>query len=875
MMQVEVSSDEHRKTYENFIHYWGNFSERPSRDILLERARIRYDTGVDGRKTKEKESKEHKITQAQKEITASIDMLTPEEYAILPGRKPRSRDDYEWLNDYYDNEIPPGKLTCWAKACKLHLSYLQDKLNIAARRQEVGYIHIVMDYIGIYLPAWFRKHPDTAIQFPEHIEDFHRTIFWTRTGNTTTFKPSVDDEEVPLPLTLLQFYDLKRTAKTRSAFINIVWRLFEVAIVNGSEIMPSGSVLVDSMYKNPVHPKFDSDGSGPSGKSDKIPLPIDSMLMIEAYVMALDTIGVELQNKCLRGIFSHSEINEIRDSAWIDLEACGISYTIKLWNPSNTLETIEIPLKKIANVYSWRNEKYTSSDVYVYVPWLSQLRMLTIALFSGLRLQNCQWLDIRNFDKYYDPSMRSSIGSCVLFVNTDKNGKSRPVTLPYKVMDVLLQERHFQIKEYRSEFVDIHYQNDPANASNYDPIHPLFRSPWTPNGLPFSDKSYHEKWILILRGFQDIYNSFVPPERRHEFVECNPMGEWSAVHTPHALRATWITHRRIYGFLDYSVIGAQVGHANEFTSSHYVVPTEQESTAIIDAANRNVSHRSFAALSGMPLSPSSKDSALVAGWKNNREAVVRDQHLISVIPEILDIEETGVDLITTTKDQRVKFMDCCICALNGKCPRKLLDFTQSPRTCGICPYAVFGIDHLPGLNAKVRDLTNQADHLKAKLQRTHKLQPDSPEIEVIHEDLSLCMLELAGYRQAIQILKKNWEDESLSAGYIARHRNLNNPVQHIVDMNDPKQRVMSMLIDASQFPGFASEHYPFILDELARNPEFMQVATQSFEDREIYIGQILSIMGGTGISFKEISTYALSKPCALSTNHQLSLAGAN
>ncbi|GLO49582.1 hypothetical protein PPUN110474_09820 [Pseudomonas putida] len=875
MTLVAVSSEEHRKTYEEFIQYWGSFSEKSSRDILLERARIRYNTGVDGRKTKEREKNENKSRQAENEISEAFDVLSPEEYAILPGRKRRSRDDYNWLKTYYNNEITFYKLTHWARVCELHLNHLEEGLNIATRRQEVGYVHILLDYLGIYLPAWFRRYPDSPVEFPKFIEDFHRSIFWSRTGKATTFRSPADDKEVPLPLTLLQFYDLKRTPKTRSAFINIMWRFFEVGILNGTEIMPSGAALVGSLYKNPVHAKLDSNGSGPAGKSDKIPLPIDSMLMVEAYVMALDAIGVELQNKCLRGILNHDQITEIRSSTWLDLKKWGMTYTIKLWNPNDTSESIEVPLDRVVNVYSWRNDKYLSTDEYVYVPWLSPLRMLMVALFSGLRLQNCQWLDIRNFDKYYDQAMRGSIGSCILFVNTDKSGNSRPVTLPYKVMDALLQERHFQTKEYSSNYIDVHYENDPVNSSNYDLIHPLFRSPWAINGAPFSDTSYHVKWTLILRGFQEVYNSFVPLERRHEFVECNNKGEWSAVHTPHALRATWITHRRIYAFLDYSVIGIQVGHAHEYITSHYVVPTKQEAVAIIDAANRNVGRHAFAALSGRPPSPSCKESALVRGWAQNKEAVVRDQHLISVIPDIMDTEETGIDLIASTKDQRVKFMDCCICALNGDCPKKLMDFTRTPRTCGICPYAVFGIDHLPGLNAKVRDFANRADELKARLQRTHTLQPDSPEIEVIHEELSLCMLEFAGYRQAIQILEKNWQDEKLSTGYIARHRDLSATISHSVDMNDPKQRVISMLIDASQFPGFASEHYPLILDELARNPEFLQVANQPMDEREIYIGQILSIMGGTGLSFEDISAYALSKPSALLLPHQASMAGAN
>ncbi|POA28214.1 MULTISPECIES: site-specific integrase [unclassified Pseudomonas] len=871
MTAVEVSSEEHRKTYKKFVQYWGALSGKPSRSSILERNRIRYHTGIDGRKTEARKKIENKTRQAEANIREALDVLSPEEYAILPGRKRRSRDNFEWIDTYYTaktNPHPDKKLSRWAKLCELHLAYIEEKLNIAARRQEVGYVHILMDYLGTYLPAWFSKNPDSPVEFPELIENFHRSIFWARTAKLTTFTNPADNSEVLLPLTLLQFYDLKRSQKTKSTFINVVWRFFEVGILHGAEIMPDGGVLIDSLYKNPVNPRLDYQGSGSAGKSDKIPLPIDSMLMVEAYMLALDAIGVELQNRCLSGMYSHDHITELRNGTWIDLERCGISYTIKLWNPSDTSESIEIPLKKIINIYSWRNDKYQSNSEYVCVPWLSQLRMLTVALFSGLRLQNCQWLDVRNFDKYYDSTLRGSIGSCILFVNTDKSGNSRPVTLPYKVMDVLIQERHFQTKKYRKKYNSVNYQNDPKNKSKYKAIHPLFRSPWNENGAPFSDTSYSVKWTLILRGFQEVYNSFAPAERRHEFVECDIKGEWSAVHTPHALRATWITHRRVYAFLDYAIIGIQVGHAQEYTTAHYVVPTSQETVALIDAANRNVSQHAFAALTNRTPSPSSQTSALVKGWGQNKEAVIRDQHLISVIPEIMDTDETGIDLIASTKEQRMKFMDCCICALDGDCPKKLMDFTRMPRTCGICPYAVFGVDHLPGLNAKVRDLANRAEQLKLKLQRTHKLHPESSEIGVIHEELSLCMLELAGYRQSIQILEKNWREEKFSNGYIARHRDLSTTVHYSVDMTDPKQRVISMLIDASQFPGFASEHYPLILDELTRNPEFMHVVNQPLEEREIYIGQILSIMGGTGISFEEISAYALSKPSALLLSHE-------
>lgn len=871
--RIETSSFEIKRSYAEFARHWGSINTSQSKSENLKWRRSRYAAGLDGRKRKNKQKIEDKAAREDAQNWEARSILTPEDYASLPGRSRSTKDGYQWVEGYYNTPENPyieENLASWVKAGKLHLDHIEEHAT-KSRAQEVGYIHILMDYLGRYLPAWMSKHPDSGIEFPTNIEDFHRSIFWHRTKKNTKVTNPKDNSELDLPLTLMQFYDRKRSIKTKSHFIFSVWRFFEVAISNGNELLPDGRALVSGPYTNPVHRELDSPGSGPTGKSDKVPLPIGSMMMVEAYMLALNAIGVELQNKCLTGLLSFQDSLDLKNSVWIDLEKYGISYSIKLWNPDDISETLEVPLKKIINVFSWKSENYKYAGREVYVPWLSQLRMLTAAMFSGLRLQNCQWLDVRSFDKYYDASLRGSLSSCILYVNTDKSGNSRPVSLPYKVMDVLLQERHFQTKQYGKKYKSVYYENDISNAQKYGKIQPLFRSPWLDSGLPFSDPSYAAKWTLILRGFQEMYNSFVPPESRHQFVEQTASGDWSAVHTPHALRATWITHRRIYAFLDYSIIGGQVGHAQRYTSAHYVVPTQQETLALIDSANQAVSTQAFAALTGRPPSPSSPESALVRGWGQYRKETIREQHLISVLPGILDIQETGLDMIASTKTQRVKFMDCCICALDGDCPKKLMDFTKTANTCGICPYAVFGIDHLPGLNAKIRDLANRADHLQSRLQNIMKNQPHSSNTEIIYKELSLCKLELSGYRQVVQILEKIWREEKFPKGYVTRHRDLANAVRHNVDMDDPKQRILSMLLDMSQFPALASEYYPLILEEMARSPELLNVVNQSVDERERCIGQILSIMSGANLDFADIAAYALSNPSAVLLKGQFSM----
>ncbi|HIE0662964.1 TPA: site-specific integrase [Pseudomonas aeruginosa] len=872
--RVEVSSAEIKKSYSEFAKHWGSVSPSQPKSENLKSRRARYAAGLDGRKKSNQKKSQERIAQVEAANWDAQSILSPEQYAILPGRTRSSKNGYGWVDGYYNTPENPhieDSLASWVKVGNLHLGHIEE-FTISTRRIGTGYIHILMDYLGRYLPAWLSKHPDCGIQYPTNIEEFHRSIFWHRTNKNGKHISPNDKSELELPLTLMQFYDLKRSAKTKAKFIYTIWRYFEIAIANGDELLPDGRALVSGPCKNPIHPELDSPGSGPAGKSDKIPLPINSMMMVEAYMLALDAIGVELQNKCVNGLLSFQDSLDLRSSTWIDLEKYGISYSIKLRNPDDINEILEIPIKKIINAYSWKIENFKSSNREACAPWLSQLRMLTVALFSGLRLQNCQWLDVRSFAKYYDQSLIDSLSSCILYVNTDKSGNSRPVTLPYKVMDILIQERNFQTKLYGKKYKPVHYENDASSTKKYGKIHPLFRSPWNADGAPFSDASYTLKWTSILRGFQELYNGFVPPENRHEFVEQTVSGDWSAVHTPHALRATWITHRRIYAFLDYAIIGGQVGHAQPYTSAHYVVPTQQETLALIDSANKSVSAQAFAALTGRPMNPSSPDSALVKGWEKHRDKTVRDQHLISVIPDILDIEETGLDLIASTKAQRVKFLDNCICALDGDCPKKLMDFTKTARTCGICPYAVFGVDHLPGLNAKVRDLANRADHLQPRLQNVMKNQPHSSNAEIMCKELSLCKLELAGYRQVVQILEKNWREEKLPKGYITRHRDLANVVRHSVDMDDPKQRILSMILDMSQFPALASEHYPLILGEMARNPELLDVVNQSVDERESYIGQIISIMYGANVSFGDIAAYALSKPSALSRKDQALMA---
>ncbi|EGH25962.1 hypothetical protein PSYMO_32900, partial [Pseudomonas amygdali pv. mori str. 301020] len=133
----------------------------------------------------------------------------------------------------------------------------------------------------------------------------------------------------------------------------------------------------------------------------------------------------------------------------------GSTALVTIQRSTNPTENLEIPIDSIPNIYHWWYGDYFVPEaeykemITSYVPWLSSLRMLAIALFAGQRLQNGQWLDLRTFDKGFESSKIDEFNLCMLHINTDKSGSSRDVVIDGHVMESLFDERRFQTEIYR------------------------------------------------------------------------------------------------------------------------------------------------------------------------------------------------------------------------------------------------------------------------------------------------------------------------------------------------------------------------------------------------------------------------------------------
>lgn len=808
------------------------------------------------------------------EQVAQQEELTIEQRSMLVPRADRNSKNFNWLtNNYYvgrEHINIDNRSKFWLAAANYYLSYLERKNNSTKWRAiKMRALAFLLDYVFCYLPMWIEANPQTIVRFPERPSEFERVLFWNNNISQADLDADIFGfgyslNKVILPATLIQHYDMAYSPKTKASFVGNIHEFFEVIITDKAFVKADGESVIEKGFENPVSLLLDRSGSGTRGSTDKVPLPLDSTIIAKGYLQAVEKVGKALQQQILTGKLNGESLDNVRQAEWINLSELGLSHTIQVKNPEDQTDAINIPLSRIINVYSWHSGLYGTSTTEVYMPWISVVRMLSIALHGGLRLQNCQWLDINTFDKLLSKPENRVFNSCILYVNTDKDGQDRPVVIPDEVMESLIAERHFQREVCKAPLLPTYYENDPKDPKKYGEIYSLFRSPWNGRGAPFSDSNYSEKWTLLLYGIQETYNNLVPMERRHLFVTYNKHGHMKSIHTPHSLRATWLTHLRIYGHLDVRVAQQQVAHKNPYTTDYYTIPVISESIKAISESNDLVMRSAWAQMAPAANNIYESSNAITTGWGVDRKKLAHDQNFISVTSAMIEHEKTGMQIIASDKDPDVGFYSNCICLRNGNCPKNLTDFTDRTRVCGLCPIAVFGIDHLPAINCLIRKLAGESERLVLKLKELKESKANRHEIEAVHHNLTVTKLELGSYHLISQALKDRLEQDKSEPELITRMRDLKNFQLHEIDMNNPAQRVIAQLLDSKDHPQFTSHNYPYMIEKIARNPDLLKIAIAQGSDRDRYVGQILSIMNTMSLSLADIAERINSKALAFS-----------
>ena len=127
-----------------------------------------------------------------------------------------------------------------------------------------GAVHLLADYLFLYLPWWKELHPEASIKLIVAPKDFLRYQFVSR----TIFEGKSNSESEILPITLLEFISQRRNGPDgRNTVISHLERFFQYVITayeDQDEI--AGLKMV-----NPIRLLFDKIKSSRRSKTNKIP----------------------------------------------------------------------------------------------------------------------------------------------------------------------------------------------------------------------------------------------------------------------------------------------------------------------------------------------------------------------------------------------------------------------------------------------------------------------------------------------------------------------------------------------------------------------------------------------------------------------------
>lgn len=807
--------DKHIESIDSFKFY--------SKADRIVRAKIRRH-----KEPKQTISKTHATTRAF--VNRKSDQSAEEFYASFKSEK--RPEGLAWCtSEYYglDPNIYEPIITEWVILFNSHLlSLANDKLSKSTRTEHMAASRLFLDYLFGYLPAWISENSEAFIKTPPTIRDLDRFIYFSPLDDEDEYEDEDEDEvtsatksvtpEFQTPKPFYKVLPLRRSSNTIGTMIRHLHYFFERCKTNRLALNKKYDVCILAKFENPISLDFDLPGSGSRGTTNKIVLPMASLPLARKYLEMLNDIGIALRNKILAGEFTPAP--EFYQKKWIDLKPLGLIYEIE-FSRSGSEGKDTITIDTIPNAFHWKFDVYKSgnTDIQVALPWMSTLRMLMIGLFAGQRIQGAQWLDINTFDKNsgYDPNGSSYWVS--LFLNVDKTQPRRFVSIQRTVMKHLYDERFFQTHICGSVLQKVFYEND-KHSQYTDKITPLFRSPFNGKGLPFADSTYSSTWVKVLKGIELEYNKLVPKENQHTFVTTTDKGT-RAVHTPHALRATWITYMRRYGGLEISVIQKQVGHASVLMTNYYMALPADIQEADLESSDKLFMEQTLTHLMTFrdaAIKPSLPESALQTAFNKNRTGALSVHQMTSKTSSFIDTgDKTGLDLIDVTNIGDFGFFDDCTCPFGGNCPKAVLRFTRMARCCGICPYAIFSLDNLPAVHAKIRQLFSKIKSLTDSLNLMTAANESPLNLDEMRDDLAMMSLNLSGYYQTAELLNDLLQHYSTRNTYHVRAPDiLKARLIAKVPLDSPGMRIVSDVIDGSQYPSICGENYLEAVRQLSR-----------------------------------------------------------
>ncbi|MBJ6127554.1 hypothetical protein [Microvirga splendida] len=625
---------------------------------------------------------------------------------------------------------------------------------------------LFQDYICCYLPWWLELHPGIEYAIPLDPSDLHRFGGWT---------DGIEDETAPLPL--LRFFDQVRRGSDRgvfNAFINDVHSFFEFCRGNAHALK-----LRRQDFQNPVVKEVDRVVVRNPSKTNKNPIPRAVVPYLLRFSYAVEEFFNKLTERLLNVGLSEADRGRL---AVIRRGAKG--YIPSEWDIDVGFEFngIQYEIDYIPALVGWDYRLIRGRDDHkILLPQVSALRMVIVALETGIRFQGIQWLCQRTFNSLNGPHLASA-ELVPLVVSTDKV-KEKPwkTIIVRRAHDVLLREEAFQSLMADAD-VECFVSYERREHSRFAPVMPLFRAAFS--DYPISDKTYATAWERLIVAFGHWYAGAVrgaeplrmwrfeadidpisrkPREEIHvdgdERRPCCPI-KLRLKHTPHSARSTFITSRSV--ILPIEVTGALVGQSNEATTQHYTVEPESEAAARVLAAANSLWEPDPD--NPVHIRADRVNSALRRSFEADRLGTEKafGFHTLSLLNESTS-DTQGITLLRSSGMAQIAFRETHICPVGEQCPSDVLEIIVTPRRCGICPIAVKCVEHVTAIGAKRRVLLEQVREAETVLRIMQERGEPDAAMSDVQERRKLDMLEAEGWRTTLLILEETRRTLAASA----------------------------------------------------------------------------------------------------------------
>lgn len=747
-------------------------------------------------------------------------------------------------------------------------------------------------YLALYLPKFFMERDSSLEKYPQSFNDFNCPYYVSMNDK---LRKITERSGQKAPITLIHFMH-------RLASIN-EWSnetLYNRVIVldNFFEWVEKNSLLIpcSSDFKNTISEENYARISRKQ-KTVKKPIPRKYFASLHSYLYALEYLAEHIDGMAHSGNLAIID-GSLRQLTLVELE--NANWLSRLWGVRGSYDrSDDIPLHFLnytpivchqgkyypivicKRFYCLGERVINGNVVSTVVP--HQIRTAILMCETGIRQHHIKWLDLKSFDHGVDYSSRAELEPLV--VNTDKAHAEWISIVSRRVIDLCNKQKDWYLSSGVDGFDNkIWYGN--KEGSRFGKFKPLFRlnssGPFTELGVV---------WPAILWGLQIFIRETLGDQNTPDFVSyCNRGEEFEdgisvksdpaslinkvlrARHTPHALRATFVTEKMRY--LPASLIGNLFTGQTE-TLVHYYnsgdfTSLKTQADILIDKANQGILAGKNSQAPEIVAKAREINNKILNDIEQDPQAAISTHGLISL--STVQADKTGIEVVKARKHTKLAFNDTHTCPFNNTCPTEIVNQYGMGRPCSVCPYAIRSVKNLPAISAAKDRAFEMTLYFKSKINEYTKRGDilDNGDLIRVQEEYDHAVRDFQALEfteHQLALMSQQGSDEKF---LVADGKALINHYKKI-DVNAPEY-IFKRLLDVQNFPSQDSPGIQAKFALLRRKLLVYQGDIQGLlEDRseaesDLLGAQLQNMMLSTGMTVSDIYRIASTKVTKSSIN---------